>query len=79
VAAVTRADRAVRAPYLAYFGDQGAAEGEEDVAVLVAILEDGVALVIFELPAGGIDGFGVAVEAGIAGDEVEDWLRVRLC
>ncbi len=40
-------------------------------------MEDGVAVVGIELPAGGIDDFLVAVEGGVGGDEVEDGLRVE--
>ena len=38
-----------------YLGDEGSAQGEDDVAVLEGVLEDGVALVGVELPAGGGD------------------------
>jgi hypothetical protein len=57
------------------FRYQCAAEGEDDVAVLVGILKDGVALVGIEFPAGGGDDFGVAIEGFVGRDEVEDGTR----
>ncbi len=58
-------------------GGEGFAEGEDDVAVLVGVLEDGVALVVVEAPAGGGDDFVVAVEGFVGGDEVQNRLRVE--
>jgi hypothetical protein len=49
-------------PYLADFGDEGFAEGEDDVAVMMGVLEDRVAEVGIEFPAGGVDDLVVAVE-----------------
>jgi hypothetical protein len=37
----------------------------------VGVLEDRIAQVIAEIPAGGSDDFAVAVEGGIAADEIE--------
>src|SRR5438128_10476856 len=53
------------------FGDEGLAEREDDVAVLVGILEDWVAVIAGEIPAGSGDDFVVAVEGLVAGNEVE--------
>src|SRR5262245_56197615 len=57
--------------WLADFGDEGTAESENDVAVLVGVLENGIAAVVFEAPAGGRDDFTVTIECFIGGDEVE--------
>jgi hypothetical protein len=54
------------------FGDESFSKGEEDVAVLVGVLEDGVAEVILQAPTGGDDDFVVAIERFVGGDEVED-------
>lgn len=67
-----------RRPYLADLGDQGAAESVEDVAVLVGVLEDWVAEVGVEFPAGGADDFVVAVEGFVGGDEVETRGETRI-
>src|SRR5437867_6347506 len=53
------------------FGDEGAAQGENDVAVLVSVLKNGIALVAFELPAGRGEDLVVAVEGGVAGNKIE--------
>ena len=72
------------------FGDSGFAEGEDDVAVLVGVLENGVAAVGFELPAGGGDGFAKSIEGCVRGEKIEagilrifdfgflifDWIRL---
>ena len=53
-------------------GDEGLAEGEDDVSVLVRILEDRVALVGIEFPAGGGDDFGVAIESFVGRHEIKN-------
>ena len=59
------------AAYRADFGDQGAAEGEDDVAIVMGVLENGVAPVIFEAPTGRGNDLVVAIEGGVGGDEIE--------
>ena len=64
-------EEGLAACYLADIGDQCFAQGEEDVAVLVGVLEDGVAAVVLQLPSASVDGFGIAIGGGVGGDEVE--------
>src|SRR5262249_467921 len=54
------------------FGDEGFAEGEEDVAVLMSVTKDWVAEVGVETPTGGVDDFVVAIKGGGAAYEIED-------
>ena len=52
-------------------GDEGFAKGEDDIAVLMGVLKYWVAAVGVEVPAGRGDGFAVAIEGGVGGDEIE--------
>ncbi len=51
--------------------DQCSAEGEDDVAVLVGVLEDGVAVIAGEFPPARLDDLTVTIEGFVGGDEVE--------
>src|SRR6266850_7018463 len=44
------------------FGDQGLAESENDVAVLVRVLKDRIALVSIQTPAAGLDHFVTTIQ-----------------
>jgi len=51
--------------------NQGLAEREKDVAVLMGVLEHRVAPVVVQAPAGGLKNLPVAVQRVVGGDEIE--------
>ena len=76
-------EEGLAAGHCAHIGYQRFAEGEEDVAVVVGVLENGIAPVGIEAPTGGVDDFVITVEGGGAGDEIENIpvfdLRFLIC
>jgi len=58
---------------IADLGDYGFADGEEDVAILVGILDNWVFSVILEASTAGNDDLLVSVQGLIAGNKVDDW------